>query len=141
MDEISINKAINIAVDEFKNLQTKSEIDEWRIKYLGRKGYIANLFKQMRSLSKDDKPKMGKVLNEARKRLESCVSTENKSKVVSTNRNSYSPIEYKDVGKHKHCFCISQYFTGMIKSINRCCYCNMTDIMTSMISTKNYHEI
>ena len=38
-------------------------VDEIRIKYLGRKGLVAHLFNKMGSINKDERPKMGQVLN------------------------------------------------------------------------------
>ena len=38
-------------------------LDEIRIKYLGRKGIVADLFTQMGSVAKDKRPQMGQVLN------------------------------------------------------------------------------
>ena len=38
-------------------------VDVIRIKYLGRKGLVANLFNQMGSFNQDERPKMGQVLN------------------------------------------------------------------------------
>jgi phenylalanyl-tRNA synthetase alpha chain len=35
-----------------------------RVKYLGRKGLVANLFMQMEKVDSDERPKMGKILNE-----------------------------------------------------------------------------
>jgi len=37
--------------------------DELRIKYLGRKGLVANLFNLMESVDQDERPKMGQALN------------------------------------------------------------------------------
>jgi len=39
------------------------ELDQIRIKYLGRKGLIANLFAQMGTVSEDARPQMGQILN------------------------------------------------------------------------------
>ena len=38
-------------------------LDGIRIKYLGRKGIVADLFTQMGSVEKDKRPQMGQVLN------------------------------------------------------------------------------
>ena len=42
----------------------KGNVDQVRIKYLGRRGLVANLFMQMGKVDSDERPKMGKVLNE-----------------------------------------------------------------------------
>ena len=49
---------------DLKALSSKNgELDELRIKYLGRKGLVATLFNQMGSVRKDERPQMGKDLN------------------------------------------------------------------------------
>ncbi|MBW1975822.1 MAG: phenylalanine--tRNA ligase subunit alpha [Deltaproteobacteria bacterium] len=45
-------------------------IDKVRVKYLGRKGRLTELFKQLGGLPKEKRPEIGKVLNEAREQLE-----------------------------------------------------------------------
>ena len=42
----------------------KNTIDHIRVKYLSRKGLIANLFMQMSDISQSERPQMGKILNE-----------------------------------------------------------------------------
>mgnify|MGYP001124608254 CR=1 FL=1 len=54
---------------EFKSdlqaLSSKNgELDQFRIKYLGRKGLIADIFNQMSSVGADERPQMGKELNQ-----------------------------------------------------------------------------
>lgn len=44
----------------------EAEVEAIRIKYLGRAGSISLLSEGMKSLSKDDKPRIGKLLNEVR---------------------------------------------------------------------------
>jgi len=49
---------------DLKSLSSKNdEIDQIRIKYLGRKGLVAKLFDQMGSIEKDKRPQMGQELN------------------------------------------------------------------------------
>ena len=49
---------------DVKSLSSENgAIDEIRIKYLGRKGLIAQLFNQMGAVEKDERPKMGQILN------------------------------------------------------------------------------
>ena len=45
-------------------LSENGSIDKIRIKYLGRKGLIADLFIQMGKVDKEERPQIGKVLNE-----------------------------------------------------------------------------
>lgn len=46
-----------LAVDSLKSLE------EFRIKFLSRNGLVANLFEQLKSVPKDEKPRFGKELN------------------------------------------------------------------------------
>ena len=49
---------------DLKSLSSEnSAIDRIRIKYLGRKGLIASLFVQMGTVSEEERPQMGQILN------------------------------------------------------------------------------
>ncbi len=50
------------------------ELDQVRVRYLGRKGDLAQLFKQLGSASADDRPRLGKLLNEAKEEIESLLA-------------------------------------------------------------------
>ncbi|WP_250227840.1 phenylalanine--tRNA ligase subunit alpha [Anaeropeptidivorans aminofermentans] len=50
------------------------DIEELRIKYLGKKGELTELLKSMGALSAEERPKMGKLVNELREHLENAVS-------------------------------------------------------------------
>ncbi len=64
-----IEKIKETCVKELERVTSAQEVDEVRIKYLGRKGELANLMKVLPSLSKEDKPKAGKIANEIKKLL------------------------------------------------------------------------
>ncbi len=53
---------------------TEKEIDELRVKYLGKKGELTALLKQMGGLSPEERPAMGKLVNEAKAQLEEIIS-------------------------------------------------------------------
>lgn len=44
-------------------------VDQIRIKYLGRKGLVATLFVEMGKVDSDERPKMGKILNELKSEI------------------------------------------------------------------------
>lgn len=50
-------------------------IDQIRVRYLGRKGELTQLFKQLAGVSGEDRPRLGKLLNEAKQELESTISS------------------------------------------------------------------
>lgn len=53
---------------------TGEDIEQLRIKYLGKKGELTALLKQMGSLSPEERPKMGQLVNEAKALLEEKIS-------------------------------------------------------------------
>lgn len=54
------------AIAEIAAAADEAAVETARIKYLGRSGSISALSEGMRGLSKDDKPRLGKLLNDAR---------------------------------------------------------------------------
>jgi len=64
LDKIELaEKKFNI---EFEGISNLEKLEEVRIKYLGRKGIFTELFEEFKQLSKDEKPKYGQVLNQAK---------------------------------------------------------------------------
>ena len=59
--------ALQMAADE-------SQIEELRVKYLGKKGELTSILKQMGSLSPEERPKMGQLVNEAKQKLEALIA-------------------------------------------------------------------
>jgi phenylalanyl-tRNA synthetase alpha chain len=51
---------------EIQKVQSPSELEEFRIKYLARRGQIAQLFDRLKALAPGDRPAVGKALNELR---------------------------------------------------------------------------
>src|SRR5260370_35049708 len=58
------------ALAEIASAHSVIELDQVRVKYLGRSGLISKLSESMRSLSKEDRPRIGKLLNEVRSTLD-----------------------------------------------------------------------
>ncbi len=59
--------AVALAKDE-------TEIEALRVKYLGKKGELTAILKQMGSLSPEERPKMGAMVNEAKQELEGLIA-------------------------------------------------------------------
>lgn len=53
--------------NEIENVTNSEELENIRIKYLGRKGLFVQLFEEFKGLPKEEKPKYGQVLNEVKK--------------------------------------------------------------------------
>tara|TARA_Y100001970_G_C14214833_1_gene849035 strand:+ start:551 stop:1567 length:1017 start_codon:yes stop_codon:yes gene_type:complete len=81
---VSITEQIqNIRIEfnsESSNFKSKnSGLEKIRIKYLGRKGLVAQLFQLMDSLDKDDRPKAGQMLNSLKIELSEKINNLEKS--------------------------------------------------------------
>lgn len=57
----SLRKAVD---SKLKAVKTPAELEELRVKYLGRKGEITNYFRNIGTLSPQERPKLGEALNE-----------------------------------------------------------------------------
>ncbi len=66
------------AVEAIKAADSLQELEDIRIKYLGKKGELTAIMKQMGKLSKEERPEVGKVANEVRQGIETSL-TESKS--------------------------------------------------------------
>ena len=54
------------ALAEIRQVSSEIELDNVRVKYLGRSGAISKLSENMRNVAKEERPKLGKLLNEMR---------------------------------------------------------------------------
>ncbi len=71
-----IDKIKNIkskAIEEIKNATDLDNIYSLEKKYLGRKGYIADFYKKMKDFAQDERPEIGKIINEAKSAIVSAV--------------------------------------------------------------------
>jgi phenylalanyl-tRNA synthetase alpha chain len=60
--------------NELKSAKDSKGVQEFRIKYLGRKGELAQYFKKLGALSPENRPKVGEVLNNLKKEIEEQIS-------------------------------------------------------------------
>lgn len=67
----AIRAAARTAIEKTAN---ENEIEELRVKYLGKKGELTALLKQMGSLSPEERPAMGQLVNEAKQKLEALIT-------------------------------------------------------------------
>lgn len=61
---------LEIASQEIQNINSLKELENWKIKYLGRKSGLSLFFKNLKSLSLNEKKEKGKEANEIKERLE-----------------------------------------------------------------------
>ena len=57
-------------------------IEELRVKYLGKKGELTAILKQMGSLSPEERPAMGQLVNEAKQELETLIAEKKEAEKV-----------------------------------------------------------
>ena len=69
VNEIKLN-----ALDEIKKASNLRELEDVRVKYLGKKGKLTAILKTMGSLAPEDRPKLGSVVNQAKTELESKIT-------------------------------------------------------------------
>lgn len=62
------------AAQAVKDAANEREIEELRVKYLGKKGELTALLKMMGSLSAEERPVMGQMVNEAKQELEAVIT-------------------------------------------------------------------
>ena len=66
------------ALEELKNCTDIKNLEELRVKYLGKKGELTALLKMMGSLSKEERPVIGSLVNKVRDELEEIISSNEK---------------------------------------------------------------
>ena len=73
-----------IKEDAFNELKNKKlDIEDIRIKYLGKKGELTKILRGMKELPKEERPVIGKLANEVRSTLENAI--EEASKKIKSN--------------------------------------------------------
>ena len=60
-------------LQELKNFADAKELDSIRVRYLGKKGELTAILKQMGKLSAEERPVVGQIANEVRQTLEAAV--------------------------------------------------------------------
>jgi len=69
LEKIENNK--RSALVEIQSIQNLEQLDNYRVKYLARKGSVAELFDYLPTISTEERPKIGKLLNELRNEVQS----------------------------------------------------------------------
>ena len=75
-------------------------LEEIRIKYLGKNGLVTNLFEELKSVPKEEKPSLGKSLNSLRDQITSKI-TELKQNLTLQLEKEKSHIDLSLPGRHK----------------------------------------
>ena len=71
--EAKIKSIVEVALNEIETVTTLKEVEEIKVRYLGKSGAITEFNKMMKTLSLEEKPKIGQVLNDARNSLDDAI--------------------------------------------------------------------
>ncbi len=71
----AIENIRNLAHEALESSQSLKEIDEIRVRFLGKKGELTNILKQMGSLSAEERPVIGQLANEIRAKIENEITS------------------------------------------------------------------
>ena len=79
MEEI-IDQLKAQAAEAIQNAATNlSELDDIRVKFLGKKGEFTSILRGMGAVAKEDRPKIGKIVNEAKAQIEALIAEKNEA--------------------------------------------------------------
>jgi phenylalanyl-tRNA synthetase alpha chain len=67
------------ALGALEQVSDKDQLESFRIKYLGRNGLIGTLMRQLGSVAAEDRPRLGKLANEAKSTIEGLFSDKQQS--------------------------------------------------------------
>ncbi len=73
-----IKLLLQSAKEDIKNASVSKELYELRVKYLGRTGAVTELLKGMKDVPKEDKPAIGKLVNDLREDIERAIEESEK---------------------------------------------------------------
>jgi phenylalanyl-tRNA synthetase alpha chain len=94
-----IEKIKQSAVVDIGTVQSLSDLDTFRIKYLARKGSVGELFDNLRTVPAEDRPHVGKMLNELRVLVQS-LHDEKKQILESSVNNIERQMDLTLPGRH-----------------------------------------
>ena len=105
--EERIREIEKLALEEIEKAQSSRDVEALRIRYLGRKGRITQLLKDMINISQEDRPRIGKMANQVK--LKVTGQLEGKSKSLSKTEKEKTPSKtdetwagYRVELGHKH---------------------------------------
>lgn len=94
--ENKLNEIIKKAKEMVEKSKTVSEINDSRVKFLGKKGEITALMKELGKLSAEGKKEAGKIINSARSEIEALINSK-MEKLKATEKAAKLALEKLDV--------------------------------------------
>ncbi|HHV60838.1 MAG TPA: phenylalanine--tRNA ligase subunit alpha [Clostridiaceae bacterium] len=92
-----------VASDELKTIKSISDLEKFRVKYLGKKGELTDVLRGMGKLSNEERPVIGKLANEVRFFIEESIEERSKelAKEEQRQRIAREAIDITMPGKRK----------------------------------------
>lgn len=95
-----INEIQSTSIEKFKD--RAAEVEQFRVKYLGKKGVISELFEQFKTIPNDQKKEMGQLLNQlkvaAQNKIEEFKAFVEENQDIDENHDLSLPTEFLDLG-------------------------------------------
>ena len=85
--EIKHDEILNECIKDCNECKTTEEIENVKVKYIGRKGVVTNMLRNISSASEADRPLIGKLANEIRIKIEALIS--DKQNIISAQEKNH----------------------------------------------------
>lgn len=73
------------ATEELSAIENSGQLEDFRIRYLGRKGHFSSIMKGLGSVPKEDKPRLGQLANSVKKEIEALYADAQRALSASAN--------------------------------------------------------
>ena len=83
----NIDKILDIALTELSATKTLDSLNEWKVRYLGRKGIVIQLKRSISELPSKERPEFGQAINSASKILETKLIDQHTKVTSNGNKN------------------------------------------------------
>ena len=84
------------ALGEIAQVDSIDALETWRVSYLGSKGRLKEMMPLLKNISKEDKPEVGKCLNDVKTSLESAF--DDKKEALAGSQQSLPPYRRDRIG-------------------------------------------
>ena len=91
--ETSLEELRVAAVAEIRAATGEAALEATRVKYLGRSGNISAISEQMKSLSKEEKPRIGKLLNDVRNAVTAAIEERKSSLLAAADKAVFANVD------------------------------------------------
>ncbi len=92
----TLDKLESEALSEIESVQSEDTLESWRIAFLGSKGRLKGVMPMLKDVPKEEKPAVGKRLNEVKVSLESAFDARKQS--LTSQEHPQSPMDVTEPG-------------------------------------------